>query len=287
MAGMGKFKIHDALGLRAGKHFRLADVDPAATPGFNGSKSDLAARFAHYDEELYELQERLFANGRVHEDGAPSLLVVLQGMDTSGKGGAVRNVFSVFDPQGTKTVGFGKPTDEELEHDFLWRIRKHDPVPGQIVAFDRSHYEDVLIQRVHKWVDEDEVDRRFAAIRDYEQELAGRNVKILKIFLHISPQFQKENLLERTEREDKYWKYDPSDIEERGYWDEYMAAYEDAIRRTDEIWAPWYVLPTDNKKYARMALKFLIVDALRHLELSWPAPDFDPEQERQRILDAE
>ena len=287
MAGMGKFKIHDALDLRAGKNFRLADVDPAATPGFSGSKADLAARFARYDEELYELQERLFANGGAHEDGAPSLLVVLQGMDTSGKGGAIRNVFSVFDPQGTKTVGFGKPTDEELAHDFLWRIRKHDPLPGQIVAFDRSHYEDVLIQRVHKWVDEDEVDRRFAAIRDYEQGLAGRNVKILKIFLHISPQFQKENLLERTEREDKYWKYDPSDIEERGYWDEYMAAYEDAIRRTDEIWAPWYVLPTDNKKYARMALKFLIVDALRHLELSWPAPDFDPEQERQRILDAE
>lgn len=243
MAGMGKFKIHDALGLRAGKNFRLADVDPAGTPGFSGSKNDLAARFAHYDEELYELQERLFANGRAHEENAPSLLVVLQGMDTSGKGGAIRNVFSVFDPQGTKTVGFGKPTEEELEHDFLWRIRKHDPVPGQIVAFDRSHYEDVLIQRVHKWVDEDEVDRRFAAIRDYEQELAGKNVKILKIFLHISPQFQKENLLERTEREDKYWKYDPSDIEERGYWDEYMAAYEDAIRRTDEIWAPWYVIP--------------------------------------------
>lgn len=287
MAGMGKFKIHDALGLRAGTNFRLADVDPAATPGFSGSKADLAARFARYDEELYELQERLFANGRAHEGSAPSLLVVLQGMDTSGKGGAIRNVFSVFDPQGTKTVGFGKPTDEELAHDFLWRIRKHDPLPGQIVAFDRSHYEDVLIQRVHKWVDEDEVDRRFTAIRDYEQELAGRNVKILKIFLHISPQFQKENLLERTEREDKYWKYDPSDIEERGFWDEYMAAYEDAIRRTDEIWAPWYVLPTDNKKYARMALKFLIVDALRHLELSWPAPDFDPEQERQRILDAE
>lgn len=287
MVGMGKFKIHDALDLRAGKNFRLADVDPAGTPGFSGSKNDLAARFAHYDEELYELQERLFANGRAHEDGAPSLLVVLQGMDTSGKGGAIRNVFSVFDPQGTKTVGFGKPTDEELEHDFLWRIRKHDPLPGQIVAFDRSHYEDVLIQRVHKWVDEDEVDRRFAAIRDYEQEIAGKNVKILKIFLHISPQFQKENLLERTEREDKYWKYDPSDIEERGYWDEYMAAYEDAIRRTDEIWAPWYVIPTDNKKYARMALKFLIVDALRHLELSWPAPDFDPEEERQRILDAE
>ncbi|WP_284851663.1 PPK2 family polyphosphate kinase [Corynebacterium rhinophilum] len=284
---MGKFKIKDALDLRAGKTFRLADVDPTATPGFDGSKSDLADRFERYDDELYDLQERLFANGRAHSDDAPSLLVVLQGMDTSGKGGAIRHVFSVFDPQGTKTVGFGKPTEEEMEHDFLWRIRKHDPVPGQVVAFDRSHYEDVLIQRVHEWVDEEEIDRRFEAIREYEQELAGKRVKILKVFLHISPEFQKDNLIERTEREDKYWKYDPSDLEERGYWDKYMAAYEDAIRRTDELWAPWFVIPTDNKKYARMALKYLIVDALRHLNLSWPAPEFDPEEEKQRILDAD
>ncbi|WP_296088032.1 PPK2 family polyphosphate kinase [uncultured Corynebacterium sp.] len=284
---MGKFKIKDALDLRAGKTFRLADVDPTATPGFDGSKSDLADRFERYDDELYDLQERLFANGRAHSDDAPSLLVVLQGMDTSGKGGAIRHVFSVFDPQGTKTVGFGKPTEEEMEHDFLWRIRKHDPVPGQVVAFDRSHYEDVLIQRVHEWVDEEEINRRFEAIREYEQELAGKRVKILKVFLHISPEFQKENLIERTEREDKYWKYDPSDLEERGYWDKYMAAYEDAIRRTDELWAPWFVIPTDNKKYARMALKYLIVDALRHLNLSWPAPEFDSEEEKQRILDAD
>ncbi|WKS69354.1 PPK2 family polyphosphate--nucleotide phosphotransferase [Corynebacterium accolens] len=284
---MGKFKIKDALDLRAGKTFRLADVDPTATPGFDGSKSDLEDRFKRYDDELYDLQERLFANGRAHSDDAPSLLVVLQGMDTSGKGGAIRHVFSVFDPQGTKTVGFGKPTEEEMEHDFLWRIRKHDPVPGQVVAFDRSHYEDVLIQRVHEWVDEEEIDRRFEAIREYEQELAGKRVKILKVFLHISPEFQKENLIERTEREDKYWKYDPSDLEERGYWNKYMAAYEDAIRRTDELWAPWFVIPTDNKKYARMALKYLIVDALRHLNLSWPAPEFDPEAEKQRILDVD
>lgn len=284
---MGKFKIKDALDLRAGKTFRLADVDPTATPGFDGSKSDLEDYFERYDDELYDLQERLFANGRAHSDEAPSLLVVLQGMDTSGKGGAIRRVFSVFDPQGTKTVGFGKPTEEEMQHDFLWRIRKHDPVPGQVVAFDRSHYEDVLIQRVHEWVDEEEIDRRFEAIREYEQELAEKRVKILKVFLHISPEFQKENLLERTEREDKFWKYDPSDLEERGYWDKYMAAYEDAIRRTDELWAPWFVIPTDNKKYARMALKYLIVDALRHLNLSWPAPEFDPEAEKQRILNAD
>lgn len=284
---MGKFKIDDALELRAGKDFEIDSVDPSATPEFNGSKSDLEDRFEKYDDELYELQERLYANGRAYGDEAPALLVVLQGMDTSGKGGAIRHVFSTFDPQGTYTHGFGKPTEEEMQHDFLWRIRKHDPRPGQVVSFDRSHYEDVLIQRVHEWVDEKEIDRRFEAIRAYEKELADRGVVIIKAFLHLSKEAQKENLLERTERKDKYWKYDPSDVEERAYWDKYMEAYEDAIRRTDEDYAPWYAIPTDNKKYARMALKFIITDALRGMDLEWPEADFDPEAERQRILDAE
>ena len=257
---MAKFKIEDALTLRAGKNFQIDSVDPASTPGFDGDKDELDARFSKYDDELYELQERLFANGRSYGEDAPAVLIVLQGMDTSGKGGAIRHVLSTFDPQGTTTVGFGKPTEEELAHDFLWRIRKHDPQPGQIVAFDRSHYEDVLIQRVHEWVDEEEVDRRIEAIRDYELELTARGVKVIKVFLHLSKEAQKENLLERTERVDKYWKYDPSDVEERAYWDDYMAAYQDAIQRTDENYAPWYVIPTDNKKYARMALKFLMVD---------------------------
>ena len=260
---MAKFKIEDALNLRAGKNFQIDSVDPSSTPGFDGDKEELDARFSKYDDVLYELQERLFANGRAYGEDAPAALIVLQGMDTSGKGGAIRHVFNTFDPQGTTTVGFGKPTEEELKHDFLWRIRKHDPKPGQIVAFDRSHYEDVLIQRVHEWVDEEEVDRRIEAIRDYELELTAQGVKVIKIFLHISKEAQKENLLERTEREDKFWKYDPSDVEERAYWDQYMAAYQDAIQRTDENYAPWYVIPTDNKKYARMALKFLIVDLLR------------------------
>lgn len=284
---MAKFKIEDALSLRAGKNFQIDSVDASATPGFDGDKDELDSRFTKYDDELYELQERLFANGRSYGEDAPAVLIVLQGMDTSGKGGAIRHVLSTFDPQGTTTVGFGKPTEEELEHDFLWRIRKHDPQPGQIVAFDRSHYEDVLIQRVHEWVDEEEVDRRIEAIRDYELDLTAKGVKVIKIFLHLSKDAQKENLLERTEREDKFWKYDPADVEERAYWDEYMAAYQDAIQRTDENYAPWYVIPTDNKKYARMALKFLIVDLLRHLDLEWPAPDFDPDVERQRIEDAD
>lgn len=171
-----------------------------------------------------------------------------------------------------------------MKHDFLWRIRKHDPKPGHVVAFDRSHYEDVLIQRVHTWVDEDEIDRRFEAIKDYERELAKSGVHIIKVFLHLSKKAQKENLLERTEREYKFWKYDPSDVEERAYWDDYMAAYKDAIRCTDAYHAPWCVIPpTDNKKYARMALMFLIVDVLRHPDLPWPAAECDPETVRTRI----
>lgn len=285
--GMSKFKVEDALKLRAGKNFQIDAVDASTTPGFDGSKSDLEEQFVRFDEELYELQERLYANGRAYGDKAPSVLVILQGMDTSGKGGAIRHVFNTFDPQGTDTVGFGKPTEEEMQHDFLWRIRKHDPQPGQVVAFDRSHYEDVLIQRVHHWVDEAEIDRRFEAIRDYEAELAQSGVHIIKVFLHLSKDAQKENLLERTVNPEKFWKYDPSDVDERGYWDDYMAAYQDAIQRTDEDYAPWYVIPTDTKKYARMALKYLIVDLLRHLDLEWPAAEFDPEVERQRVEDAD
>lgn len=280
---MAKFTINDALSLRAGKNFSMESVDPASTPGFNGKKDDLAERGARYDEELYDLQERLYANGRATPETAPSVLLVLQGMDTSGKGGVIRHVFGVFDPQGTDTVGFGKPTDEERAHDFLWRIRAHDPKPGQIVAFDRSHYEDVLIHRVHKWADEKEIDRRFDAIVDYERELAERGVHIIKVFLHISREFQLANLDERVNNPEKHWKYDPSDLDEREFWDDYMAAYQDAIQRTDRDWAPWYVIPSDNKKYARMAVKFLIADVLRHLDLAWPAAEFDPEAEQARI----
>ena len=284
---MSKFKVKDALALRIEKPFDFADENPTATPGFDGDKDDLKKQSKRYDDELSELQELLFANGRALGPDAPSILVILQGMDTSGKGGAVRSVFSIFDPQGTTTVGFGKPTEEEMEHDFLWRIRKHDPRPGQIVAFDRSHYEDVVIQRVHEWVDEKEIDRRFESIRQYEKELAHRNVHILKVFLHISKDFQKENLLERVKDPTKQWKYDDGDVTEREYWHEYSQAYADAFNRTDEDYAPWYVIYSDNKKYARMALKFLILNELRGMELSWPEPIFDPEVELQRILESE
>lgn len=284
---MAKFKLKHARALRVGEGFRLADIDPGSTPGFDGDEDDLQDRFEKYDEELYDLQELLFANSRANPDTTPSILLVLQGMDTSGKGGVIRKVMGVFDPQGVDSIGFGAPTEEEKQHDFLWRIEQHVPRAGRIVAFDRSHYEDVLIQRVHRWVDEQEVARRIESIQDFEKRLADAGTRIIKVMLHISKDFQKENLLERLEDPEKHWKYSTGDLDERALWDDYMAAYEDAIARTDADHAPWYVIPSDNKDYARTAVKFLLVDALRGMELSWPEAHFDVAAELERVRNAE
>lgn len=307
---MSKFKSKDLLktlpelrvDARADGASLLQGIDPAATPGFEKGKKDsqkdfdkelekvLAKLNENLDARLEEAQTKLFANGRAAKDGlmadgrpAPAVLLVLQGMDTSGKGGAIRTVFAPLDPQGIDTVGFGKPTDEEKAHDFLWRIRKHDPAPGEIVAFDRSHYEDVVIHRVHGWADEAEIERRFASIRAYEEELSQRGVAVIKAFLHISTEFQKENLLERVENPEKYWKYNPGDIDERAFWDDYLRFYGEAFVRTDADHAPWYVIPNDNKKYGRTVLKALLADALEAMNLDWPPADFDIDAEKARI----
>ena len=284
---MSKFKIKDALALAVDEDFQLSDLDPDSTPGFSGDEDDARERGEKKDDDLYDLQELLFANSRAYGEKTPSILLVLQGMDTSGKGGVIRNTLNVFDPQGIDTVGFGKPTEEELAHDFLWRIRKHVPKPGQIVAFDRSHYEDVLIQRVHKWVDEDEIERRFEAIQDFERELVANGTRIIKVMLHISKDFQKENFLDRLEKPEKHWKYNPGDIDEREHWDAYMDAYQDAVVRTSTEDAPWYVIPSDNKPYARMVIKFLLLDALQNMDLEWPTADFDVEAELERAQNLE
>lgn len=284
---MSKFKIKDALALAVDEDFQLSDLDPDSTPGFSGDEDDARERGEKKDDDLYDLQELLFANSRAYGEKAPSILLVLQGMDTSGKGGVIRNTLNVFDPQGIDTVGFGKPTEEELAHDFLWRIRKHVPKPGQIVAFDRSHYEDVLIQRVHKWVDEDEIERRFEAIQDFERELVANGTRIIKVMLHISKDFQKENFLDRLEKPEKHWKYNPGDIDEREHWDAYMDAYQDAVVRTSTEDAPWYVIPSDHKPYARMVIKFLLLDALQNMDLEWPTADFDVEAELERAQNSE
>lgn len=212
------------------------------------------------------------------------MLLVLQAMDTAGKGGIVRHVVGSVDPQGVELAAFKKPTDEELEHDFLWRIRPHVPGPGMIGVFDRSHYEDVLIGKVRELADAEEIERRYQAINDFEAELAAAGVIVIKVMLHISPDEQRDRLLERLDRPDKYWKYNTGDVDERLLWPEYMQAYQDVFDRTSTEVAPWHVVPANRKWYARLAVQRLILDALERIDPQWPPADFDIEVEKKRLL---
>ena len=279
---MAKVSIKEAEALRVDEDFVLADVDPDSTPGVKKGNVDEA--FEKYDEEIADLQECLYANARAGVEGTGSILLVLQGMDTSGKGGIIRNVVGdVLDPQGVQITAFGKPTEEEKKHDFLWRIAPHLPEPGMVSVFDRSHYEDVLVQRVREMAPPEEIERRYGAIVDFEAEAAAKGTKIIKVMPHISKEFQGENLRERIEREDKHWKYNPGDIEDRMLWDEFQEAYEIALKRTSTDVAPWYCVPSDDKDYCRTVVKTLLLKALRELDLEWPEPDFDPEAELKRL----
>lgn len=292
-----RFKPKDVEQLRADLPVDLAAINPLSTPGYVGKVNGkrLRRRFNKFDEELRTLQEQLFAHAQISASAddsasggrgtnrAGAILLILQGMDTSGKGGMIRNALSVFDPQGLKPISFGAPNADELSHDFLWRIRKHTPQPGEIVVFDRSHYEDVLIQRVESMATPEEIERRYEAIVDFESELAAQGVSIIKVMLHISPDFQKKNLLRRLRRVDKRWKFDPSDIENRAKWDDYQRAYEIAIDRTDSDHAPWYIVPSDNKLYARTAVKFLLLRRLRAMGLNWPDPGYDVAAQQRRL----
>lgn len=279
---MAKVSIKEAEALRVEEDFVLADVDPDSTPGVKKSNVDEA--FENYDEEIADLQECLYANARAGVEGTGSILLVLQGMDTSGKGGIIRNVVGdVLDPQGVQITAFGKPTEEEKKHDFLWRIAPHLPEPGMVSVFDRSHYEDVLVQRVREMAPPEEIERRYGAIVDFEAEAAAKGTKIIKVMPHISKEFQGENLRERIEREDKLWKYNPGDIDDRMLWDKFQEAYEIALKRTSTDVAPWYCVPSDDKDYCRTVVKTLLLKALRELDLQWPEPDFDPVVELKRL----
>ena len=268
--------------LRVGSGFRLADIDPDSTPGFHGDKKAGEKALDAGEPELDHLQELLFAN-TAHNPR--SVLLVLQGMDTSGKGGILRHVVGAVDPQGVRIRAFKKPTDEELAHDFLWRIRQALPGPGQIGVFDRSHYEDVLIGRVRQLADAAEIERRYAAIVDFENELTASGTVVVKCMLHLSAEEQKERLTERLERPDKYWKFNPGDLAERKLWPAYQEAYQLAIERTSTDAAPWHVIPANHKWYARLAVAELLTDALRGLAQTWPPADFDV-AEQQRALAA-
>ena len=282
---MAKVSIKEAEALRVSEDFVLASVDPASTPGV--SEDNVEDAFDEFDDELDELQECLYANGRAGNENAGSILLVLQGMDTAGKGGIIRNVVGeTMDPQGVHIKAFGKPTEEELKHDFLWRIEPHLPKPGMISVFDRSHYEDVLVQRVKQMAPPEEIERRYDAIVDFEAKAAANGTKIIKVMPHISKEFQAENLRKRIERPDKHWKYNPGDIDDRRLWDEFQEAYEIALKRTSTDVAPWYCIPSDNKDYCRTVVKTLFVQALRDLNLEWPKAHFDPEVELQRLAES-
>lgn len=267
--------------LRAGADIDLSTIDSSATPGFTGDRDDAEKALAKGSKELADLQEQLFAASRAGDNR--SVLLVLQAMDTAGKGGIVRHVVGAVDPQGVQLAAFKRPTPEEEANHFLWRIRKRIPTAGMIGVFDRSHYEAVLIHRVRGLSTIEEVDSRYPEIVDFEKELEANGTTVIKVMLHISPDEQKERLGERLERPDKYWKYNPGDIDERAYWNDYMKAYELAIAKTSTDSAPWYVVPADKKWYARLAVHTLLLDALRSFNLEWPPADFDVEVEKKRL----
>ncbi|GAA3541785.1 PPK2 family polyphosphate kinase [Nocardioides daeguensis] len=261
----------------------LGAIETDAAPGFDGEKKDGEAALAELGPGLAELQERLFADGK--SGGRRNLLLVLQGMDTSGKGGTLRSTVGLVDPQGVRITSFKAPTPDERAHDFLWRITRALPPVGLIGVFDRSHYEDVLIARVRSLAPPEEIERRYAAINAWEAELAAEGTTIIKCMLHISAEEQKNRLLARLDDDTKHWKYNPGDVDERELWPAYQEAYEIAIARTNTEVAPWHVIPADKKWYRNLAIGTLLHDALQAFDLGWPSADFDVEHEKRRLLD--
>jgi PPK2 family polyphosphate:nucleotide phosphotransferase len=260
---------------------RVVDIDPDATPGFRGSKQDAPELQAERNARFAELQEMLYANSRSGDQR--SILLVLQGMDTAGKGGIVKHVVGAGNPQGIRYASFGTPTAEELSHHYLWRIRNALPPGGHIGVFDRSHYEDVLIVRVHNLVPPSVWEGRYDEINAFERELVDAGTTIIKVAMFVSLDEQKRRLAERLDRPDKYWKYNPADIDERLLWPDYQEAYQAVLDRTSTAYAPWHVVPCNRKWYSRLAITELLIEALEGLNLSWPPADFDVEAEKKRL----
>lgn len=247
----------------------LQQYDPDETGDYKKNEDGKAAAKAETEKliaRVGRLQERLYANGN------RALLIVLQGMDTSGKDGTISHVMSGVNPQGCKVVAFKTPSKDELAHDFLWRVHHEVPPKGFIGIFNRSHYEDVLITRVHGWVSDKVAKRRFNQIKEFEEMLAENGTVILKFFLHISKEEQKERLKERIQDPEKRWKWNSGDLEERKLWDDYMKAFEDVISATSTKTAPWYIVPANRKWYRNLVVADRVVDALECLRLKTPPP---------------
>ena len=249
-------------------HFRLIEIDPDTTPGLKGkhrAKTDLA----RHRDSLFKLQERLYAERK------RALLVVLQGMDTGGKDGTVTHVIGNMNPQAVLISSFKAPTPEEKGHGFLWRIRKRLPEKGYIGIFNRSHYEDVLVARVHNLAPPDVIERRYEKINAFERKLTRSGTRVVKLMLHISYDEQRQRLIDRLKNPDKHWKFSEHDIDERGYWDDYQSAYSTAISRCSTDWAPWFVIPADDKDYRNWAVASILIETLEEMNPQYPRPKLD------------
>ncbi len=265
----------------------LSKLDTGATHGYPGQgKKDAPALTEALEPALSDLQERLYANGRANKEAAPSVLVVLQGMDTSGKGGVIRHAMGMVDPQGIQLTSFKAPSDEELKHNYLWRIRRALPDPGMIGIFDRSQYEDVLVVRVEQLIPVSEWNKRYDEINAFERKAAEAGTTIIKCFLHVSFDEQKARLAARLESPEKYWKYNPGDIQARTKWPAYQQAYADALERCNTDVAPWFVIPADHKWYRNWAVAQLVKEHLVGMDLTWPEATFDVAAEKARVAKA-
>jgi PPK2 family polyphosphate:nucleotide phosphotransferase len=259
---------------RAPKDLELRDKDAGATPLRDDKKGKLKngdikererALTVELTGEIAKLQEKLYAARD------QKLLLILQGMDTSGKDGTVRSLFAQINPMGLHATGFVAPTDKEKAHDFLWRVHARVPGKGEIGIFNRSHYEDVLVPRVAGALDDEACARRYAQIRDFERMLAETGTTIIKVFLHISKDEQRERLQARLDDPEKHWKFDPADLAARTKWDVYQRAYADVINATDSDHAPWYVVPADSKTHRNLIIAHLLLETMQEMKLVWPA----------------
>jgi PPK2 family polyphosphate:nucleotide phosphotransferase len=261
--------LADLLRVTSGTTPDLAATDPASTPGFEGGKAEAHERLKALRGELADFQERLWAESK------QSLLIVLQAVDAGGKDGLIRKVVSAFKPQGTRVTGFGVPTEEELRHDYLWRIHAATPGKGRIGAFNRSHYEDVLVVRVNELVPQTIWEQRYDQINAFEAHLAENGTRILKFYLHISKDEQRRRFEKRLAKPEKQWKWSSGDLDARAKWDAFMAAYTDALERCSTDAAPWFIIPADRKWYRDLAVAEILATAARDMDPQWPAPDED------------
>ena len=267
--------------MRFHSHTHLVDIDAGSKPGFDGDQEAGERFIADSSSEIANYQRLMYANG-IHGD-THRVLIVLQGMDASGKGGIVRHVFSQVDPMGIHYHGFGKPSEEDLAHDYLWRIRRELPSNGWISIFDRSQYEDIVMPRITGSLPEETWRARYGQINDFEAELAGSGCAIIKIFLVSSRQAQRQHFLRRLDDPTRYWKFDPSDLEARDRWDDYMAAWQEVFERTSTSIAPWYLIPADKRWYSRMVVSELLRTTMKNFNQTWPPLDADRDEALARL----